>query len=319
MAAPGVEHVGAATGFGIEEPGGGGEALGALLDHRLAVVLAGILEFLDGVGGGREVGSGDDGAVVAFTWFRDADGGRVVSRTRMYDGDTFGHYISRRHLLYVPTGEDDPLVVFADSFNTEAFFDALQKNGLNRYAGKIAPRNAFNSDWWTWFDLRVEQEFPAFRETHKFAAWIDLVVPFCGDYVEANAWQFTWFVPHDVAGLLELMGQEEFNRRLLEGFVKSEPHRFHAAVYDGSIQRVEEYYINHGNQPNMQAAYLFNYSGKPWETQRWVRAILDKYYGTGPVDGYPGDEDQGQMGVVFCHQAASFQRKRDWRTPRHAG
>jgi hypothetical protein len=72
----------------------------------------------------------------------------------------------------VPTGEDDPLVVFADSFNTEAFFDTLQKTGLQRYAGKIAPRNAFHSDWWTWFDLRVEQEFPAFAEGHKLAGWV---------------------------------------------------------------------------------------------------------------------------------------------------
>jgi outer membrane receptor for ferrienterochelin and colicin len=105
------------------------------------------------------VGSHNEGRPFSYTFSDD-------------DGDTFGDYISRRHLLYVPTGEDDPLVVFADSFNTEAFFDALQKNGLNRYAGKIAPRNAFNSDWWTWFDLRVEQEFPAFAEGHKLAGWI---------------------------------------------------------------------------------------------------------------------------------------------------
>ena len=53
----------------------------------------------------------------------------------------------------------------------------------------------------------------------------------------------------------------------------------------------------------MQAAYLFNYSGRPWKTQRWVCAILNEYYGTGPVDGYPGDEDQGQMGAWFVMSA----------------
>ncbi|MEE4218824.1 MAG: TonB-dependent receptor, partial [Xanthomonadales bacterium] len=88
------------------------------------------------------------------------------------DGDTFGDYIDRRHLLYVPTGEADPLVLFADSFDTAAFFEALQRTGLDKYAGKIAPRNEFNSDWWTWFDLRIEQEFPAFAQGHKFAGWI---------------------------------------------------------------------------------------------------------------------------------------------------
>jgi hypothetical protein len=53
----------------------------------------------------------------------------------------------------------------------------------------------------------------------------------------------------------------------------------------------------------MQAAWLFNYSGKPWLTQYWVREILDKYYGTDPFNGYPGDEDEGQMGAWYVMSA----------------
>jgi len=94
------------------------------------------------------------------------------------DGDTFGDTIDDRHLLYVPDGPNDPLVVFADSFNTEAFFAAVQSTGLAKYAGGIAPRNEFNSDWWTWFDVRVEQEFPGFVQGHKFAGWI-VIKNFC--------------------------------------------------------------------------------------------------------------------------------------------
>jgi len=88
------------------------------------------------------------------------------------DGDTFGDFISYRHLLYVPTGPNDPLVVFADSFNTAAFFDFVNGSDLGKYAGSIAPRNEFNSDWWTWYDLRIEQEFPGFTDGHKFAGFI---------------------------------------------------------------------------------------------------------------------------------------------------
>ncbi len=109
-------------------------------------------------------------------------------------------------------------------------------------------------------------------------------------YVEGNAWQFTWFVPHDLKGLIGLMGREEFNQRLDEGFKKSLPN-------------FTSNFVNHSNQPNMQAAWLFNYSGKPWLTQKWVREILDNYYGTGPLDGYPGDEDQGQMGAWYVMSA----------------
>jgi lysophospholipase L1-like esterase len=61
--------------------------------------------------------------------------------------------------------------------------------------------------------------------------------------------------------------------------------------------------INHGNQPNMQAAYLFNYGGKPWLTQKWVKEIMNNYYGSTPADGWLGDEDQGQMGSWYVMSA----------------
>lgn len=110
------------------------------------------------------------------------------------------------------------------------------------------------------------------------------------DYVEGNAWQYTWFAPHDVPGLIDLLGKEEFNRRLQQGFLDARPN------FVGQ-------FVNHSNQPNMQAAFLFNWSGQPWRTQYWSREILDHYYGLGPVDGYPGDEDQGQMGAWFVMAA----------------
>jgi len=105
------------------------------------------------------VGAHSEGRPFSYTFARD-------------DGDTFGDGIDYRHLLYVPTGENDPLVVFGDKFNTEAFFDFVNSSGLNKYAGGIAPRNEFNSDWWTWYDLRIEQEFPGFMDGHKFAGYI---------------------------------------------------------------------------------------------------------------------------------------------------
>lgn len=109
-------------------------------------------------------------------------------------------------------------------------------------------------------------------------------------YVESNAWQFSWFVPHDLQGLIDLMGKEEFNKRLEEGFENSRPY-------------FTSDFVNIGNQPNMEAPWLFNYSGKPWLTQYWVREVLDHYFGTDPVDGYHGDEDQGQMGSFFVMSA----------------
>ena len=108
-----------------------------------------------------------------FTLFGAHNEGRPFSYTFAGgDGDLFGDFIDGHHLLYVPTGPDDPNVQFAGGFNTAAFFDFVNASGLDAYAGGIAPRNEFNSDWWTYFDLRIEQEFPGFSEGHKLAGWI---------------------------------------------------------------------------------------------------------------------------------------------------
>jgi hypothetical protein len=108
-----------------------------------------------------------------FTLVGAANKGRPFSYTFAGDdGDTFGDLVSDRHLLYVPDGMNDPLVTYGPDFNQDAFFAALAETGLDKYAGRIAPRNAFYSNWWTYYDLRIEQEFPAFKEGHKFAGWI---------------------------------------------------------------------------------------------------------------------------------------------------
>jgi putative alpha-1,2-mannosidase len=71
-----------------------------------------------------------------------------------------------------------------------------------------------------------------------------------------------------------------------------------------SFSGVEAMY-NHGNQPSLHNAWLFNYSGQPWLTQKWTRAICDNFYGTGPLHGYGvgQDEDQGQLGAWFVMAA----------------
>jgi len=138
------------------------------------------------------------------------------------------------------------------------------------------------------------------RPRHADGRWLEDFDPYSGQggWVEGNPWQFTWFVPQDVAGLAQAMGPERFITRLDEGLVKSAPSRFNATG-----DRMGDYPINHGNQPSMQVAWLFNHAGAPWLTQKWSRAIVERYYGVGPSDGYPGDEDQGQMSAWFLMSA----------------
>lgn len=139
------------------------------------------------------------------------------------------------------------------------------------------------------------------RPRHENGRWREKFDPLSSprnEFVEGNSWQYTFFVPHDVNGLINLIGKDEFNQRLNEGFENSVKANFNATG-----DRFGAYYINHGNQPNMQAAYLFNYSGKPWLTQKWTREIMDRYYGSTPLHGWLGDEDEGQMGAWFIMSA----------------
>ena len=129
--------------------------------------------------------------------------------------------------------------------------------------------------------------------------WIEPFSQFSGNgFIEGNAWQYTFHVPHDVQGVINFMGKDEFLDRLRWGFEKSRETKFNATG-----DQYAKFPINHGNQPNMQAAYLFNYAGTPWHTQRWSREILDIYYGASPIHGWPGDEDQGQMGAWYVMSA----------------
>lgn len=122
-------------------------------------------------------------------------------------------------------------------------------------------------------------------------------------FIEGNSWQYSWYVPHNIAGIVEMLGRDEFNRRLEEGFEKSVKHNFAAHVFDRTMGQSAEFYINHGNEVNMCTPFLFNYSGKHWLAQKWSRSILDKFYGSTPYHGWDGDEDEGQMSAWFVMSA----------------
>jgi len=113
-------------------------------------------------------------------------------------------------------------------------------------------------------------------------------------YVEGNAWQLTFFVPQDVPALAEIIGKDRFIERMEWGFAESDKTR-----YNGKNDQYWNYPVIQGNQQSMHFAYLFNWVGKPWLTQKWSRAIIDRYYGYGLANAYLGDEDQGQMSAWF--------------------
>jgi predicted alpha-1,2-mannosidase len=112
-------------------------------------------------------------------------------------------------------------------------------------------------------------------------------------WVEANAWQGTWSVSHAIPELAELMGGTDTLCSMLNyAFENAEPDDFVFGYGSG--------YVSYANQPGCSNAHVFNYAGKPWLSQYWVRKVNEQAYGgTTPDKGYGGhDEDQGQMGGV---------------------
>jgi predicted alpha-1,2-mannosidase len=137
----------------------------------------------------------------------------------------------------------------------------------------------------------------------KFIEAFDPLKPWDG-FQEGNAFQFSWYVPHDPAGLIKEMGLNLFNERLEKTFTESRKTVFGGGKEIDSFSGLQKLY-NQGNQPCLHQSWLFNYSGKPWLTQKWTRIICDEFYGTEPLHGYGfgQDEDQGQLGAWYVMNA----------------
>lgn len=97
-------------------------------------------------------------------------------------------------------------------------------------------------------------------------------------FQEGNAVQYTFYVPHQIDELVDLVGQETFNNRLDSIFLLSQKNIFGGGKEVDAFAGLKTVY-NHGNQPNLHISWLFNFSGKPYLSQKWVRAILDEFYG----------------------------------------
>ncbi|GIZ10226.1 GH92 family glycosyl hydrolase [Flavobacterium sp. UMI-01] len=116
------------------------------------------------------------------------------------------------------------------------------------------------------------------------------------DYTEGNAWQHSWFVPHDVAEFIKMHGgKTKFTDKLEQLFTQSS--EITGTNVSADISGLIGQYA-HGNEPSHHIAYLFNHAGKPWRTQYWVSQILKTQYNTTP-NGLSGNEDCGQMSAWY--------------------
>ncbi|MBC7617266.1 MAG: glycoside hydrolase family 92 protein, partial [Pedobacter sp.] len=122
------------------------------------------------------------------------------------------------------------------------------------------------------------------------------------DYVEGNAWQYTWLVPHDVEGLVNSFGGKiNFINKLDRLFkVKSDLNKGASIDITGMIGQYA-----HGNEPSHHILYLYPFVGQQWKTAEKVREVFNKFYSATP-NGLIGNEDCGQMSAWYIFSALGF-------------
>jgi predicted alpha-1,2-mannosidase len=123
------------------------------------------------------------------------------------------------------------------------------------------------------------------------------------DYTEGNAWQHSWFVPHDVAELIQLMGGEDAFIAKLDSLFASDTMLTGDDISPDISGLIGQY--AHGNEPSHHIAYLYSFAGAPWKTQEIVRRILRELYDDSPT-GLSGNEDCGQMSAWYVFSAMGF-------------
>jgi predicted alpha-1,2-mannosidase len=214
-----------------------------------------------------------------------------------YDG--IAQYLQ---LGYVPIDEEDE----AASKTLEYAFDdwtiARMAGAMGRkdIAARFETRAA---NWKHAFDpatgfMRARKRDGAFREPFDPTA-----SGYGSDYTEGNAWQYSWYVPQDVAGLAQALGgDDKLIAKLDQVFdAKVDPKTFaHMEDITGLIG-----WYAHGNEPSHHVAYLYAYAGQPWRTQQRLATIMATQYKPRP-DGLAGNDDLGQMSAWFVFTALGF-------------
>lgn len=214
-----------------------------------------------------------------------------------YDG--IAHY---RELGYVPIDEEGEaasktLEYAFDDWTIARMAQAMGKADIAATFDKRAGnwRNAFDKD--TGF-MRARKRDGSFRTPFDPSA-----SGYGTDYTEGNAWQYSWYVPQDVAGLAAAHGgSDKLLARLDEVFnAKVDPSIFeHMEDITGLIG-----WYAHGNEPSHHVAYLYSYAGQPWRTQARLKQIMDTQYADRP-DGLAGNDDVGQMSAWYVFTALGF-------------
>ena len=214
----------------------------------------------------------------------------------------YGDLADYMKLGYVPIDKE----VEAGSKTQEYAYDDWSLAQMAKAMGKSDIAATFEKRAGNWHNVWDSQTgfMRAKRSDGKFREPFDpSSAAYGSDYTEANAWQYSWYVPQDVAGLIGAFGGDA-------KFVAKLDQVFDAKVDPAIFKNVEDItgligWYAHGNEPSHHIAYLYDYAGAPWKTQQRLKQIMDSQYHTRP-DGLVGNDDLGQMSAWYIFTALGF-------------
>ncbi|OQX97483.1 MAG: alpha-mannosidase [Bacteroidetes bacterium 4572_117] len=188
-----------------------------------------------------------------------------------YNGKNKGHWSVSKTLEYA--FDDWCIAQFAKALNKEADFKYFTNRSMN------------------WKNL-YDESSTFFRPKNKVGEFIKNFIPkeYTEYFCESNAWHYFWAMPQHIDSLINMLGKETFTNKLDSMFnYNPEPVDKLPVFSTGMIGQYA-----HGNEPSHHVAYLYNYVGQDWKTQKLVNQIIKTQYSNKP-DGYCGNEDCGQM------------------------
>ncbi len=215
---------------------------------------------------------------------------------------SYGDLRDYMKLGYVPQDREDESV----SKTLEYAFDDWTIARMARAMGKDDIAAQFEKraqNWRNVFDPSIGFARPKLSDG-KFREPFDPAI--AGEnsgFTEGNSWQYSWYEPQDVGGLIhELGGDDKLVAKLDSVFgAKIDPKVF-ATLED--VSGLIGWYA-HGNEPSHHIAYLYDYAGAPWKTQQRLKQIMDSQYALTPT-GLAGNDDLGQMSAWYLFTALGF-------------
>jgi predicted alpha-1,2-mannosidase len=212
----------------------------------------------------------------------------AMKKSAMQDIHGLKYY---KEMGYIPADLEDESVSKTLEYSYDDWCIAMMAKDL----GKTDDYNYFIDR--AMFYTNVFDPSTTLMRAKKNGKWIEPFDPYAvsGHYTEANAWQYSFFVPQDIDGLIKLMGGNE-------KFIAKVDNLFTAdskltGNFESDITGLIGQYAQ-GDEPSHHMAYLYNYAGAPWKTQERVHQIVTTLY-TDKLDGLCGNDDCGQMSAWY--------------------